>query len=154
MPLTNEEALKQGDKLYERYVKPLEAEHWGEFVAVAPDGRTVVGTNPYKIDTEAWDSFRVESVMFQIGDKNIVKPAPIPHSRASNALSARISFPIIKLYQQYGKQFEAEHQGKFVAITDDGRTMLGTDRDNLFHDALKAFGTGVLVFEVGREIRA
>lgn len=28
--------------LYERYGKPLEAEHAGEFVAITPDGRTLV----------------------------------------------------------------------------------------------------------------
>ena len=154
MALTNKEPREQGDELYERYVKPLEAEHWGEFVAIAPDGRTMLGTNPYKIDMEAWNAFEGEAVMFQVGDKDIVKPAPIRHSTGGKMLSARISWSIIRLYQQYGKQFEAEHRGKFVAITDDGRTMLGTDRDNLFHDALKAFGTGVLVFEIGRETRA
>ena len=45
MALTNEEAVKQGDELYERYGKPLEAEHWGEFVAISPDGRTILGTH-------------------------------------------------------------------------------------------------------------
>ena len=29
MALSNEEALKQSDELYERYGKPLEAGHWG-----------------------------------------------------------------------------------------------------------------------------
>ena len=154
MALTNEEALKRDDALYDKYVRPLEDEHWGKFVAVAPDGRTMLGTNPYKIDMEAWNAFGGEAVMFQVGDKDIVKPAPIRHSTGGKMLSARISWSIIRLYQQYGKQFEAEHRGEFVAITDDGRTMLGTDRDNLFHDALKAFGTGVSVFEVGRETRA
>lgn len=56
-----------------------------------------------------------------------------------------------ELYERYGKPLEAEHQGKFVAITSDGRTMLGTDRDKLFQNAIKAFGTGAFVFEVGRE---
>lgn len=33
--------LREGDELYERYGKPLEAEHWGEFIAIMPDGRTL-----------------------------------------------------------------------------------------------------------------
>ena len=150
MALTNEEAVKQGDELYERYGKPLEAEHWGEFVAVAPDGRTIVGDNPYKIDMEAWNTFGGEAVMFQVGKKGIVKPAPIPRSDAKNALSARISYPIIKLYERYGKPLEDNHQGKFVAISSDGRTLLGVDRDVLFNEALKVLGSDILIFEVGR----
>ena len=106
MALTDKEALTRSDALYNKYVQPLEAEHWGEFVAVAPDGRTMVGDNPYKIDMEAWNTFGGEAVMFQVGKKGIVKPAPIPRSNAKNALSARISYPIIKLYERYGKPLE------------------------------------------------
>lgn len=150
MALSNEEALKQGDELYERYAKPLEAEHWGEFLAIAPDGRTMLGDNPYKIDIEAWNAFGDEVVMFQVGEKESVKPAPIRHSNADNALSARLSWPIIRLYQQYGKPLEAKHLGKYVAIMPDGRTMLGTDEDTLFQDALEAFGAGIIIFKLGR----
>jgi len=31
------------DDLYDRYARPLEAEHWGEFIIIAPDGRYVIG---------------------------------------------------------------------------------------------------------------
>ncbi|HZQ34604.1 MAG TPA: hypothetical protein VFD32_01640 [Dehalococcoidia bacterium] len=31
------------DELYDRYARPLEAEHWGEFMIIAPDGRYVLG---------------------------------------------------------------------------------------------------------------
>ena len=150
MALSNEEALKQGHELYERYAKPLEAGHWGEFVAIAPDGRTMLGDNPYQIDIEAWNAFGDEAVMFQVGEREIVKPAPIRHSSAGNVLSPRLSWPIIRLYQKYGKPLEAEHRGKYVAITSDGRTMLGTDEDTLFDDALEAFGAGIVIFKVGR----
>ena len=153
MALTNKEPREQGDELYERYVKPLEAEHWGEFVAIAPDGRTMLGTNPYKIDTEAWDAFRVEAVMFQVGEKEIVKPAPIHSSNRTNAISPRIAMELTKLYQQFGKRYEVEHWGEFVAITPDGRTMLGADEHNLFHKAVEVFGTGAFVFQVGQESR-
>ena len=29
--------------IYHRHVKPLEAEHWGKYAAIHPDGRTLVG---------------------------------------------------------------------------------------------------------------
>ena len=35
--------LDEADQIYDRYAKPLEAEHDGEFVAVTPDGRTFLG---------------------------------------------------------------------------------------------------------------
>ena len=35
--------LTIADRLYDQYAKPLEAEHWGEFIAIHPeDGRTLM----------------------------------------------------------------------------------------------------------------
>lgn len=34
--------FEQTDCLYEKYGKPMEAEHWGKFLAVHPDGRTIL----------------------------------------------------------------------------------------------------------------
>ena len=33
------------ERLYERHAKHLEATHWGKFLALAPDGRYLVGDN-------------------------------------------------------------------------------------------------------------
>lgn len=46
------------------------------------------------------------------------------------------------LYERFGRGFEPEHNGEFVAIGDDGRTILGTDEVTLAHQALKQFGSG------------
>jgi hypothetical protein len=35
--------LKKMDALYEKFVLPVEAEHYGEFVVLAEDGRMVFG---------------------------------------------------------------------------------------------------------------
>jgi hypothetical protein len=43
LPDKNGDPDRQGDELYERYGKPLETEHWGEFVAISPEGKTVLG---------------------------------------------------------------------------------------------------------------
>lgn len=32
----------EASRFYERYGKPLETEHWGKFLAVHPDGRTIL----------------------------------------------------------------------------------------------------------------
>jgi hypothetical protein len=47
-----------------------------------------------------------------------------------------------RLYEKYGKVFEAEHRGEFVAISDDGQTILGTDELKVAQQALRQFGSG------------
>jgi hypothetical protein len=42
------EATVEGFRLYERYGKPLESKHRGEYVAIAPDGRTVLARPCWK----------------------------------------------------------------------------------------------------------
>jgi hypothetical protein len=48
---TNDERLF--DEMYEKYGRPLEAEHWGEYLAVSRDGRTVLGTDDLAVGLEA-----------------------------------------------------------------------------------------------------
>lgn len=71
MALSSEEALKQSDELYERYGKPLEAEHWGEFVAIAPDGRTVLGTDMDEVFFDACETLGEEFIQFKVGPKAV-----------------------------------------------------------------------------------
>ena len=47
-----------------------------------------------------------------------------------------------RLYERYGRPLEAEHAGEFVAISDDGRVVLGLDELVLAMEALSQFGTG------------
>ncbi|MBI2916377.1 MAG: hypothetical protein HYY01_00130 [Chloroflexi bacterium] len=46
------------------------------------------------------------------------------------------------LYNKYGKPFEAEHKGEFVAIGDDGGVILGKDDAKLLEKAIARFGSG------------
>jgi hypothetical protein len=46
------------------------------------------------------------------------------------------------LYDRYGKPLEAQHSGEFVAISDDGRTLLGTEELALTKRAAAEFGPG------------
>jgi hypothetical protein len=43
--------------LYEQYGKPLEQDHVGEFVAIGPQGRTVVGPRAAEVLLQAIDAF-------------------------------------------------------------------------------------------------
>lgn len=41
------------DELYERYAQPLEAEHWGKFIIIAPDGRYVMADSLLAVTQKA-----------------------------------------------------------------------------------------------------
>ena len=45
-----------------------------------------------------------------------------------------------RLYSQYGKRFEQDHKGKYLAISEDGQTILGDRMGEVLHEAVDAFG--------------
>ena len=47
-----------------------------------------------------------------------------------------------RLYERFGKSFEALHPGEFVAIGDDGEIILGTDELLVAREATERFGRG------------
>ena len=47
----------EDDRLYERYGKPLEPDHTGEFVAIGPDGKTVLGRDELAVAEQAVQRF-------------------------------------------------------------------------------------------------
>ena len=49
LPPTNEEM----EAIYDRYVRPLEKEHWGKFVAVSLDGQVLLGDEREKVALQA-----------------------------------------------------------------------------------------------------
>jgi hypothetical protein len=61
--------LTQADELYEQYAKPLETEHQGEFVAVAKDGRTILGRSAREVGRKAREAFGPENFVFKIGPR-------------------------------------------------------------------------------------
>jgi hypothetical protein len=56
---------------------------------------------------------------------------------------------MIKLYEQYGRPFEAEHRGEYIAISRDGRTLLGTTLYETAERSVEVFGPGSFLFKVG-----
>ena len=70
----NERALnlQDSDILYERYVRPLEPVHRGQYVGVARDGRTVLGHTLVDVVRQAATVFdKGNSVVFKVGDKAV-----------------------------------------------------------------------------------
>jgi len=47
----------EDDGLYERFGRPLEKDHTGEFVAIGSDGKTILGADELEIARQAIDVF-------------------------------------------------------------------------------------------------
>lgn len=63
--------LRESDDLYERYGTPLEAEHWGEYVAITRDGRTLLGPSVLAVLTEAEAAFGPGNFIFKVGERSV-----------------------------------------------------------------------------------
>jgi len=66
-----QQRLAIGDALYEQLGKPLEAEHWGKFIAITEEGQYLVRDS--LLDTlEAADAaFSDTPFVFKIGEKAV-----------------------------------------------------------------------------------
>jgi hypothetical protein len=64
-------SMAVSDRLYEQYGRPLEAEHWGEFVAIAQDGRTLLGSSLWDLTDQAIEELGPGFVMFKVGEKAV-----------------------------------------------------------------------------------
>lgn len=155
MTLTNEEALRQSDELYEQYVQPLEAKHWGKFVAVAPDGRTMLGPERTDLQGNALREFGEGVSVFKIGLEEVFRlrspvTAKMVCESGCGSSSNKHAFDEFELfYQRYGKPLEAEHWGKVVAISTDGRMLLGTDIYEVECKACDSLSDCFILFKVG-----
>ncbi len=54
-----------------------------------------------------------------------------------------------ELYEAYGKPLEAAHRGEYLAISPEGKTMLGPTMREVTQRALAAFGPGIFLYKVG-----
>jgi hypothetical protein len=62
---------QQSDRLYEQYGRPLEGEHWGEFVVITPDGRTLLAPTPIDAVLKGRDAFGPGNFVFKVGDRAV-----------------------------------------------------------------------------------
>ena len=56
-----------------------------------------------------------------------------------------------ELYRRHGKQLEAEHNGEYLAVTRDGRTILGASLREVARRANDEFGPGNFLYKVGEK---
>ena len=71
MAKSTSELMDTSEKLYEQYGKPLEQEHWGEYVAIFPDGRNLVGSDLMAVSDQALDRLGRGSFVFKVGEKSV-----------------------------------------------------------------------------------
>ena len=66
-----QQALDEMDAVYERYVAVMERDHWGEFVAVSRDGRTLLGSDHREVTRRAADAFGPGNYIYKIGPRAV-----------------------------------------------------------------------------------
>ena len=69
MAESSQQLTEQAEKLYEQYGRPLEQKHRGEYVAIFPDGRLVLGKSRLEVLDQALSQFGPGSFLFKIGEK-------------------------------------------------------------------------------------
>ena len=61
--------LERAKQLYENYGRPLEADHWGEYLVVGPSGEVVYGPDEMEVATRALARFGKGGFRFRIGPR-------------------------------------------------------------------------------------
>jgi len=67
--LTDGDRNKLADVLYDKYGKPLEKEHWGEFVAISPKGKSIVAPTLLEAMRKATAKFGRGNFLFKVGPR-------------------------------------------------------------------------------------
>ncbi len=60
--------LQQSDRIYDRYVRPLERDHRGEYAAVATDGRLVLAPSLPEVMKRAEQVLPPGAFLFKVGE--------------------------------------------------------------------------------------
>jgi hypothetical protein len=73
--MTAEQATlrRRGERLYDRYAKPLEAEHAGKFIAISPKGQTLIGDTLLEVAKRATAQFGRGNFLFKLGPRSVGK---------------------------------------------------------------------------------
>ena len=61
------------EQLYERYGRPLEAEHAGEYLAVSQRGETLLGESLREVARQATARFGPGNFVFKVGKRAVSK---------------------------------------------------------------------------------
>jgi hypothetical protein len=65
------EQKRIADRLYVQFGRPLEASHWGEYLAIAPDGRTLLAPTLLEALDQAAEAFGPGNYIFKVGPRAV-----------------------------------------------------------------------------------
>jgi hypothetical protein len=69
-----EQRAREKQHLYQRYGKALEKEHTGEYVAIGPDGQTILGKRAGEVLQKAIDTFGERNFgLFRVGHRTFAR---------------------------------------------------------------------------------
>jgi len=67
----DDESKDVGDRLYDEFVRPLEQDHYGEFIAITWDGQILLGPTLRDVMVRAKEAFGPGNFVFKIGPKAV-----------------------------------------------------------------------------------
>ena len=140
--------LEEQRRLYEKYGKPLEKKHRGEYVAISLEGEIILDKRLGEVLVRAVETFGQDNfALVRIGDDvhDAAKRASKESNRRLAEEQGRIKDQLAKerrLYNLYAKHLEPEHNGEFVAISSDGELIVGKRDGEVLKRAVDTFGHG------------
>ena len=61
----------ESDKVYQKFVKPLEKDHWGKFVAVSSKGKTILTDSLLEAVQKGISILGSGNFVFKVGEKAV-----------------------------------------------------------------------------------
>ena len=158
-----ERKLAEAGRVYNQYAKHLEPERNGEFVAISPDGKVIVGKRDGEVLKHAVDTFGRGNFALVRAGYDVFEDWSYGTERASKEGDRhlakdqdRIKEQLARerrLYNLYAKHLEPEHNGEFVAISPDGKVIVGKRDGEVLKRAVNIFGRGNFAMaRIGHEV--
>ena len=73
MRVVDQPSLDKATQMYERFGRPLESEHGGEYLAVSREGETLLGPTLLEVLQQATAAFGPGNLIFKVGEKTVGK---------------------------------------------------------------------------------
>lgn len=61
----------ESDKVYQKFVKPLEKDHWGKFIAVSHKGKTILADSLLEAVEKGISALGSGNFVFKVGEKAV-----------------------------------------------------------------------------------
>lgn len=81
MNIKNFPKRQDADRVYEKYVKPLEKDHRGKFIAVSSKGKTILGASLVEVMQEGINTLGSGNFVFKVGEKAVGRIGKLSHKQ-------------------------------------------------------------------------